>query len=334
MNGTDIVKATESAAIALTPETVLAYVNAKATKQEVALFLNQCAMFSLNPFKREIYLIKYKDGEPATFVVGYESYLKRAERTGKWAGLESGTEDDPKTGRPIKAWAKIYRKDWTAPLFHEVYLSEYVQTKTDFKTGETVPTRFWATKPRTMLKKVAIAQAVRMAFPDEFGGMPYTAEEMPIEHEKLPATEIKVEKDGKPKPVAEVHAPKRNRDEFDPEAPVEAVEVDPLDEAHHDTPEKFSEKMADQPGLNPTPSSLKQLEQFAKIKSALADFYITEDILWTGIHRFTQKTFGIQVTELAQFDEAQLTAVLAYMTRWLRASETERKASEGKGKKS
>lgn len=180
-----IVKATEATAIELTPKTVKAYINQYATEQEVALFLNQCAMFGLNPFKREIYLIKYSANQPATFVVGYEVYLKRAERSDKWAGLESGTLGE---GKDLKAWAKVYRKDWTNPLYHEVYLDEYIQ-----KTKDGNPTRFWNEKPRTMLKKVAISQAFRMAFPDEFAGMPYTAEEMPVDHAKLPATEVKAE---------------------------------------------------------------------------------------------------------------------------------------------
>ena len=42
----------------------------------------------------------------------------------------------------------------------------------------------WKEKPVTMIKKVAIVQGFRMAFPDEFGGMPYTAEELPDEMTK------------------------------------------------------------------------------------------------------------------------------------------------------
>lgn len=189
-----IIKVTESAAIELTPKTIKAYINQYATDQEIALFLNQCAMFGLNPFKREIYLIKYSAKDPATFVVGYEVYLKRAERSDKWNGLESGTMVE---GENLKAWAKVYRKDWTAPLYHEVYLDEYIQYKDEWqdgaKTGNKIPTKFWASKPRTMLKKVAISQAFRMAFPDEFAGMPYTAEEMPVDHAKLPAAEVMVD---------------------------------------------------------------------------------------------------------------------------------------------
>ena len=177
----------QRAEIELNPKTVRAYINKDASDQEIALFLNQCVMFNLNPFKREIYLIKYGN-QPATFVVGYDAYLKRAERTDKYGGMKSGTIDDPKTGRPLKAWVKVYRKDWAEPLEHEVYLDEYIQ-----KTKEGRPTRFWAEKPRTMLKKVAISQAFRMAFPDEFSGMPYSAEEMPIDHTRLQATEVVAE---------------------------------------------------------------------------------------------------------------------------------------------
>jgi phage recombination protein Bet len=181
--GNELVKrAEEAGSIALNPKTVKAYLSQTATEQEIALFLNQCAMFGLNPFKREIYLIKY-GSQPATFVVGYEVYLKRADRSEKWNGLESGTSGE---GKDLKAWAKVYRKDWTAPLYHEVYLEEYVQKKADGS-----PTRFWSEKPRTMLKKVAISQAFRMAFPDEFSGMPYTADEMPVDQEKLPKGEVR-----------------------------------------------------------------------------------------------------------------------------------------------
>jgi hypothetical protein len=39
----------------------------------------------------------------------------------------------------------------------------------------------WESKPRTMIEKVAIAQAFRKAFPNDMGGMPYTSEELPDE---------------------------------------------------------------------------------------------------------------------------------------------------------
>jgi len=55
-----------------------------------------------------------------------------------------------------------------------VYYNEYVQ-----RTKEGRPTKFWADKPYTMIKKVAMAQGFRLCFSDELGGMPYTADELP-----------------------------------------------------------------------------------------------------------------------------------------------------------
>lgn len=154
----------------LTPQTVREFINPKVTNQEIMLFLNQCKSLGLDPFKREIYLIKYSDDDPAQFVVGYEVYLKRADRSKNWDGISFGTEG---SGSSMSAWCKVYRKDWKEPLFHEVDFEEYAQRK---KGGQL--NRFWEQKPKTMLKKVVIAQALRMAFPDEFAGMPYIVEEV------------------------------------------------------------------------------------------------------------------------------------------------------------
>ena len=157
--------------IKLDATAVTSYICAKATKEEIVLFLNQCQMFQLNPFKREIYLIKY-GSYPADIVVGYEAYLKRAERSKQWDGMESGIKGSLKK-HDLVAWAKIFRKDWKRPLYHEVDYNEFVKTKADGTV-----TKFWKKMPKTMLKKVCISQAFRLAFPDEMAGMPYIVEEI------------------------------------------------------------------------------------------------------------------------------------------------------------
>jgi len=170
--GADLIKVDATA--------VKAYLCANATKEEIVLFLNQCNMFQLNPFKREIYLIKYTN-YPAQIVVGYETYLKRAERSKQWDGMESGIKGSLKK-HDLVAWAKIYRKDWKRPLYHEVDYNEFVKTKADGTV-----TRFWAKMPKTMLKKVCISQAFRLAFPDEMAGMPYIVEEIDqVDDQTLP----------------------------------------------------------------------------------------------------------------------------------------------------
>ncbi len=145
--------------------------------QETAQFTQIAQAYQLNPFKREIYCIPYGQGQNRrlSIITGYEVYLKRAERTGKLDGWKCWTEGNFKleNGLPVgdmKAVIQIKRKDWTEPFLHEVYLDEYAQNNS-----------MWRSKTRTMLKKVCIAQGFRMAFPDELGGMPYSQEELPDE---------------------------------------------------------------------------------------------------------------------------------------------------------
>ena len=134
-------------------------------------FIQIATMMQLNPFKKEIYCVPYntKQGRKLSIITGYEVYLKRAERSKQLDGWNVTVYGNPNDGS-LKAVATIYRKDWKYPLIHECYFTEYNQSK-----------GLWLTKPITMLKKVCIAQAFRMAFPDEFDGMPYIADELPPE---------------------------------------------------------------------------------------------------------------------------------------------------------
>jgi phage recombination protein Bet len=141
------------------------------SQAEVTQFIEIAQGFGLNPFKREIYASKY--GNSFSVIVGYETYIKRAERSGLlsgWNVVTSGSiaEDN------LKATITIHRKDFNHPFIHEVEYKEYVQ-----RTKEGRPTKFWSEKPLTMIKKVATAQGFRLCFSDELGGMPYTAEELP-----------------------------------------------------------------------------------------------------------------------------------------------------------
>lgn len=139
------------------------------TDKEKVQFLEISQAFGLNPFKREIYCSKYNN--QTSIIVGYETYIKRAERSGQldgWNVVTEGKVDD----NSLKAIITIYRKDRKMPFVHEVFYSEYVQ-----KTREGIVNKFWQ-KAQTMTKKVAIAQGFRLCFSDELGGMPYTSDEL------------------------------------------------------------------------------------------------------------------------------------------------------------
>ena len=51
-------------------------------------------------------------------IVGYEVYLKRAERTGNLDGWRAYIDG---TGEDARAVVEIYRKDWNHPFIHETF---------------------------------------------------------------------------------------------------------------------------------------------------------------------------------------------------------------------
>ena len=136
-----------------------------ATPDELQLFLYRCRNLGLDPLKSgQIYFVKY-GSSPGTIVVGIDGFRSKASRTGKLAGIKRGVTRNDK-GAVTGAWAEVFRSDWREPAREEVSLAEY-------NTGRAM----WAKMPETMIKKVAEAAALRMAFPDDLGGT-YVTEEM------------------------------------------------------------------------------------------------------------------------------------------------------------
>ena len=98
----------------VTAEDVRKFFCEKATEKEVAMFLQIAKHNNLNPFLREIYIVKY-GSYPASILTGYEVYLKRAERSGKYAGFKVWVEGNVPD---MKACIEVPRKDWEKPLYH------------------------------------------------------------------------------------------------------------------------------------------------------------------------------------------------------------------------
>ena len=149
--------------------------------KEKAMFKNMARLYGLNPFKREIYCTVYGEGQyrQCSIVTGYEVYLKRAERIGKLDGWQTQITGSLQDGT-LAATVTIWRKDWTHSFTHTAFYTECVQISK--KTGK--PNAVWQKQPLFMTRKVAIAQAFRLCFSDEFGGMPYTNDEMGVDAPK------------------------------------------------------------------------------------------------------------------------------------------------------
>ena len=172
----------EGQKIKLTPSIVQQYIvgtNAKITLQEFKLFTELCKVRKLNPFLREAYLIKYKEGTPAQLVVGKDAILKRAVLNTNYDGIESGIiikkEDGTIEERQgtfkleeeqlVGGWARVFRKDWTHPTYSSVSFNEVAQ-----KTGQGQLNSNWANKGATMVEKVAKVRALRETFVEELSG--------------------------------------------------------------------------------------------------------------------------------------------------------------------
>lgn len=174
--------------VTLSPSIVRNYLtngNGAVTDQEVNYFVHLCRGQGLNPFLKEIYLIKFGQ-QPATFVVSKEAFLKRAEANPQYDGAESGIIVLNKDGELIErkggfflkdseqvvgGWAKVYRKDRKYPSDVQVTFEEYAGRTKDGNLNSN-----WANRPATMIKKVALVQALREAFPNDLNNL-YTEEE-------------------------------------------------------------------------------------------------------------------------------------------------------------
>jgi len=178
----------------LTPETVKAYLVSGnrdlVTMQEVVMFMNLCRFQHLNPWLKEAYLIKYSQNDPAALVTGKDAFLKRAEGEANYDGFKAGIiVQDEESGEVIYrdgsfklpgeslvgGFAEVFRKDRDHSFRAEVSFEEYAARKKDGSLNSQ-----WSKKPTTMIRKVALVQALREAFPGTLGGM-YSAEEKGVD---------------------------------------------------------------------------------------------------------------------------------------------------------
>lgn len=220
--------------ITITPDDVRNYLvsgNGDVTMKEIMVFMQLCKNAGLNPWAKEVYCIKYGNS-PATMVVAKEAYLKRAEASPNYDGMLSGIVVQTADGllehregtlalggeKLVGGWAEVFRKDRSHSTRVEVSFREYVQTTYNKTTGKQEPNSQWAKKPGTMIRKVAMVQALREAFPAEFGGM-YTAEE---QNQAETTAEVLVEAEVKEDPFkAKAKAIENHMEEKPVEKPVE-----------------------------------------------------------------------------------------------------------------
>lgn len=186
----------------LTPAIVKQYICPDASDVDLFLFLELCKTKKLNPFTKDVYLIKYAKDQPAAMVTAKDTFFRRADAHPQNDGMEAGVvvrrgaEVIHRPGGMVYAgeillggWAVQHRKDRRISTRIEVMLKDYEGKKYNWKTKDYEPTKMWKGKKATMIEKVAKVQAKREAFPNEFTGM-FIPEEMDIGDQHLSATPI------------------------------------------------------------------------------------------------------------------------------------------------
>lgn len=168
--------------------------NGQIAQQEVLMFMNQCKFQQLNPFVNEAYLVKY-GSQPAQIIVSKEAFMKRAEANPNYKGFEAGIIVD-RSGNLVEiegavklpadnligGWCKVYRKDREMPIVSKISLEE-------FSKGQAT----WKQMPLTMIRKSAIVNALREAFPENLGAM-YTEDDADINKKDItPEQEVQQE---------------------------------------------------------------------------------------------------------------------------------------------
>lgn len=181
--------ASDGTEVKLSPAIVAKYVltgNGEASDKDVFSFLAKCRARGLNPLAGDAYMTSYRnrDGSTSTSVIVYKDYFVRtATQQVGFDGMRAGVVvANRKTGELtyregsivgknseclVGGWAEVYDKGRRFASRAEVSLDEYDQGRS-----------LWKSKPATMIRKVALVQALREAYPGAFGGI-YDRDEMP-----------------------------------------------------------------------------------------------------------------------------------------------------------
>ena len=183
--------------VKLSPSMVRQYLvsgNGKVTDQEVVMFMQLCRYQKLNPFLNEAYLVKFGN-QAASIITSKEAFMKRAENNPHYKGFKAGIVvargDEMKhldgaikmpKDQLIGAWADVYRDDRTVPTHVEISLEE-------FSKGQAT----WKQMPNNMIRKTALVNALREAFPENLGAL-YTEDDKQPVREVSATEETKEEK--------------------------------------------------------------------------------------------------------------------------------------------
>lgn len=199
-------QASDGSEVKLTPGIVAKYVitgGQQVDDREIFGFMARCQARHLNPLAGDAYMTAYKNKKTgrveASVIVSKDYFVRTATQQAGFDGIKAGVVVwDKRTGEMgyregtiyskaqeqlVGGWAEVYDKSRSHPSRAEVSLDEYDQHRS-----------LWLSKPATMIRKVALVQALREAYPGAYGGI-YDRDEMPEPPEPVAAQAAEVERE-------------------------------------------------------------------------------------------------------------------------------------------
>lgn len=224
-------QASDGSEVKLTPGIVAKYVitgGQQVDDREIFGFMAKCQARHLNPLAGDAYMTTYRNKMTgkveASVIVSKDYFVRTATQQPGFDGIKAGVVVVDRNGaftyregtiygthteKLIGGWAEVYDKGRSHPSRAEVSLEEYDQHRS-----------LWKTKPATMIRKVALVQALREAYPGAYGGI-YDRDEMPEPPEPVAAQAAEVERETEVLAAVQEPAP-----EPEPEAVPEEVMAD------------------------------------------------------------------------------------------------------------
>lgn len=152
------------------------------TEKQVGQALSLIKGRNLNPLANEVYIVAYRNkngGTEFSLIVSKEAFLKRASQNPNYEGFEAGIVVVDNEGvmherkgalmlpgdTLVGGWARVYHKKFKVPVEIFVSREEYDKRKST-----------WNSMPATMIRKTALVNALREAFPEDLGNM-YTEDD-------------------------------------------------------------------------------------------------------------------------------------------------------------
>ena len=224
--------------------------------EQVMKFMMMCKAQSLNPWLNDAYLVGYdsKDGPSFSLITAHQSFLKRAEASSHFDGMESGVivlrdgEIKERAGdlllngeELVGGWARVHRRDRSVPSYDAVNLKTFDQGRSR-----------WNADKAGMIVKCAEASALRKAFPSTLAAL-YCREEMDLQHESTETAKVAAAY----KPVGRTITPTRTI-EHQPAEPAfitperDTSELEPVPAADDTEPAPVQQQQSEPPPEPPT----------------------------------------------------------------------------------